>query len=55
MAETVQIPTLDSNGAIPAFLARPAGTPKAAIIVIPEIFGINEGIRGKCAKWAAAG
>lgn len=55
MTETVQIPTLDQNGAIPAFVARPSGTPKAAIIVIPEIFGVNAGIRGKCAKWAAAG
>ena len=55
MGESVRIPTLDGNGAIPAHLARPAGTPKAAIIVIPEIFGVNEGIRQKCAKWAAAG
>jgi carboxymethylenebutenolidase len=55
MAETAQIPTLDGNGTIPAHLARPAGTPKAAVIVIPEIFGVNAGIRGKCAKWAALG
>lgn len=55
MAESIQIPTLDGSGAIPAHIARPAGTPKAAIIVIPEIFGVNEGIRGKCAKWAEAG
>lgn len=55
MAESAQIPTLDGNGTIPAHLARPAGTPKAAAIVIPEIFGVNAGIRGKCAKWAALG
>ena len=55
MGETVRIPTLDGSDTITAHLARPAGTPKAAIIVIPEIFGVNEGIRGKCAKWAAAG
>ncbi|MFM5885428.1 MAG: dienelactone hydrolase family protein [Novosphingobium sp.] len=55
MAETAHIPTLDGSGAIPAYVARPAGTPSAAIIVIPEIFGVNEGIRGKCAKWAALG
>ncbi|MFC0589810.1 dienelactone hydrolase family protein [Novosphingobium aquiterrae] len=55
MAESIQIPTLDGSGTIPAHIARPAGSPKAAIIVIPEIFGVNEGIRGKCAKWAAAG
>ncbi len=55
MAETVQIPSFDGSAAIPAHLSRPAGTPKAAIIVIPEIFGINAGIRGKCAKWADNG
>lgn len=55
MAETVQIPTLDHSGTIPAHVARPHGTPKAAVIVIPEIFGVNEGIRQKCAKWAAKG
>ncbi len=55
MSETVQIPTLDGEHAIPAYVARPAGTAKAAIIVIPEIFGVNPGIRQKCDKWAAAG
>ena len=40
---------------IPAYVARPAGTPKAAIIVIPEIFGVNPGIRQKADKWAAQG
>lgn len=55
MSETVQIPTLDGEHAIPAYVARPAGAAKAAIIVIPEIFGVNPGIRQKCDKWAAAG
>lgn len=55
MSEQVQIPALNGEGAIPAYLARPVGTPSAAIIVIPEIFGVNPGIRQKCDKWAAAG
>jgi carboxymethylenebutenolidase len=55
MSETVQIPTLDTSAHIPAYVARPEGTSKAAIIVIPEIFGVNAGIRLKCDKWAAAG
>ncbi|MBS0476145.1 MAG: dienelactone hydrolase family protein [Proteobacteria bacterium] len=55
MSESVQFPSLDGGEAIPGHLARPAGTPKAAIIVIPEIFGINPGIRAKCDKWAAQG
>ena len=55
MTETVQIPTFDGTGAFPAYVARPAGAPSAAIIVIPEIFGVNPGIRQKCDNWASAG
>jgi carboxymethylenebutenolidase len=55
MSENVQIPSLKADGTIPAYVARPAGTPKAAIIVIPEIFGVNPGIRQKADKWAADG
>ena len=55
MTETVQIPAYDHAGEIPAYVARPAGTPRAAIIVIPEIFGVNAGIREKCDDWAAQG
>lgn len=55
MSETVQIPSLKDDGTIPAYIARPAGVPKAAIIVIPEIFGVNAGIRQKADKWAATG
>lgn len=55
MSEQVQIPAYDGQGAIPAYVARPTGTPSAAIIVIPEIFGVNPGIRQKCDKWAEMG
>ena len=55
MSETVQIPSLKHDGAIPAYVARPSGAPKAAIIVIPEIFGVNAGIRQKADSWAAKG
>ena len=55
MSETVQIPSMKQDGTIPAYVARPAGTPKAAIIVIPEIFGVNPGIRQKADKWAQQG
>ncbi len=41
--------------AMPCFVAKPAIQPTAAIIVIQEIFGINEGIRRKCESWARAG
>lgn len=55
MATNTQIPTLDNDGQIPAYVARPAGTPKGAIIVIQEIFGVNPGIVKKADAWAAQG
>ena len=55
MGEMTAIPALDGDGTIPAYLARPSATPRAAIIVVPEIFGVNEGIRRKCDGWAAEG
>ncbi|MXP47889.1 dienelactone hydrolase family protein [Altererythrobacter luteolus] len=55
MSETVSIPTLSGNADFSAYLAKPAGKPKAAILVIQEIFGVNAGIRRKCDKWAEEG
>jgi carboxymethylenebutenolidase len=55
MPTNTQIPSLDGAAQIPAYVARPAEPPKAAIIVVPEIFGVNEGIRQKCESWAQAG
>lgn len=55
MTETVTISALDSDKSFSAYLARPATEPKAAIIVIQEIFGVNPGIRQKCDKFAAEG
>ena len=49
------IETLDHTASFPAYVARPAGTPRAAIIVIQEIFGVNPGIRQKADRLAAAG
>lgn len=45
----------DGSGSFTAYMARPNGTPRAAIIVIQEIFGVNAGIRQKCDTLAAAG
>lgn len=49
------ITTLEGNGTFNAYVARPRGTPKAAIVVIQEIFGVNAGIRAKCDTWAKDG
>jgi carboxymethylenebutenolidase len=50
-----QAPTLDGAGSIPLYVSRPSGTPRGAIIVIQEIFGINEGIKQKADDWAGKG
>lgn len=55
MSETVSISTLDGARRFDCYLARPAGTPRAAVVVIQEIFGVNAGIRRKCDKLAAEG
>jgi len=55
MGDKTSFPALADEGQIPAYVAAPAGTATAAIIVIPEIFGVNEGIRKKCDDWAALG
>ena len=55
MSDMTQISTLSGNTSFSAYVARPEGTPKAAIIVIQEIFGVNPGIRQKCDTWAEAG
>jgi carboxymethylenebutenolidase len=55
MPTNTEIPTLEGDATIPAYVARPAGTPRAAIIVYQEIFGVNEGIRTMADDWAAQG
>jgi carboxymethylenebutenolidase len=49
------IDALDGEGQFPAYVAAPATPLDRAIIVVPEIFGVNAGIRSKCDQWAAKG
>lgn len=51
----ISIPTLDGNASFNAYCAQPAGAPRAAIVVIQEIFGINQGIKQRCDRWAENG
>ena len=55
MPTNIAIPARESGGAIPAYCASPEGDPRGAIVVIPEIFGVNHGIVAKCDAWAAEG
>jgi carboxymethylenebutenolidase len=50
MGEWIEINGAD--GAFKAYVAKPDGAPKGAVVVIQEIFGVNAGIRGK-ADWLA--
>ncbi|MBI1186429.1 MAG: dienelactone hydrolase family protein [Alphaproteobacteria bacterium] len=51
MAEWVDIKVPD--GSFRAYVARPTGTPKAAVVAIQEIFGVNAVMRSK-ADWLAS-
>ena len=55
MGEMVKVTALDEDAVFEAYLSTPAGPAKAAIIVIPEIFGVNAGIRQKCDRLADDG
>ncbi|RXZ64705.1 dienelactone hydrolase family protein [Pelagerythrobacter rhizovicinus] len=55
MSETATIETLSGEQTFSAYVARPEGAPRAAIVVIQEIFGVNPGIRRKCDRLAEAG
>ncbi len=50
MGEWIQVSGKD--GAFKAYVARPAGPVKAAVVVIQEIFGVNETMRHK-SDWLA--
>ena len=55
MTTNTQIPTLSGDAMIPAYVARPDGKPRGAILVHQEVFGVNRGIRKKADDWAARG
>ncbi|MFW2850960.1 dienelactone hydrolase family protein [Sphingomonas sp. TX0543] len=55
MGENIKVDTLEHDGGFGAYLARPADKPGAAIVVIQEVFGVNEGIRRKCDRMAEQG
>lgn len=55
MGEIVKVHALSEDALFNSYMATPAGKAKAAIIVIPEVFGLNPGIRKKCDKLAADG
>lgn len=55
MGNRIEIAIEGSDVAMTAYRADPVDTPKGAIIVIQEIFGVNAGIREKADHWASLG
>ena len=55
MTYSTTIAASDDSGAFAVYVAEPAGAPRAAIIVVQEIFGVNAGIRRKCDLLAQEG
>ncbi|MBA2932609.1 dienelactone hydrolase family protein [Sphingomonas sp. CGMCC 1.13654] len=55
MGKTIEVATIEGDARFHCYVAEPAGTARAAIVVIQEIFGVNAGIRDKCDHWAAKG
>jgi carboxymethylenebutenolidase len=47
--------TASDNFQLGAYRADPAGAPKAAVVVIQEIFGVNHHIRSVCDRFAGEG
>lgn len=54
MSKTVQLKTSDGH-VLSAYRADPAGTPRGAVVVIQEIFGVNVHIRDVTERWAEVG
>ena len=54
MGTMIELHSADGT-AVPAYEARPAGTPKGAVVVIQEIFGVNSHIRAVADGYAADG
>ena len=40
---------------LPVYVARPAGAPRGAVVVLQEIFGVNDHIRAVAERYAAEG
>ncbi|WP_050790879.1 dienelactone hydrolase family protein [Streptomyces sp. e14] len=52
---TGQWETLGAAGGIEAYVHRPAGEVRGAVVVCSELYGVNAYVRGICAELASAG
>lgn len=54
MSEQLMLTASDGNE-LAAYVARPEGTPKGAVVVVQEIFGVNQHIRSVADSYALEG
>ncbi len=54
MGETIPLTATDGH-ALDAYRAEPEGRPRGGIVVIQEIFGVNDHVREVCDRFAGAG
>ncbi len=54
MGETIRLSAADGFE-LGAYRARPHGAPRAGVVVVQEIFGLNSHIRAVCERYAEAG
>jgi carboxymethylenebutenolidase len=54
MGKMIDLKAADGH-AFKAYLAEPVGTPRGAVVVVPEIFGVNSHIRSVADGYAADG
>jgi carboxymethylenebutenolidase len=55
MGKMIEIDTLEQDARFGCYIAEPASSAGAAVIVIQEVFGVNAGIRAKCDHFAGLG
>ncbi len=48
----ITIPATDGSGGFAAYVAMPTATPAGAVVVIQEVFGVNQAMRDTC-DWVA--
>ncbi len=54
MGQNITLAAKDGHS-LGAYKAEPSGTPKGGVVLIQEIFGVNQHIRNLCDQYAAAG
>jgi len=51
---TLELQAADGHS-LSAYCAQPSDTPRAALVIVQEVFGVNGHIRNLCERWAAEG